>query len=685
MPDFPNGQDMTAGRDPGRAPNSIARRKLVQSAFAMAGASAWGADGRQVGTVKSPNARVQAVIRLSKRGEPGLTVLFDQSVLIRSPGLGLDLDEGGPLSAGLRLTGSMSAPVQDRYALVCGKTQHVDARCNELKLDFEEAGLASPGRRLRLIVRAYDDGAAFRYQLPSQSQRGVAIRSELTRFDFARDYRCWGLDLGAFGTSHEGEFTPFRASQMGGQSLFDAPLVCMTGQGDVAFAIAEADLQDYAALYLARPADGGLGVRIRLPPRLDDPSVAVRWPRADASQPRPMQSPWRVIMIGDHPGRLIESTLVTTLSQPSEIADTAWIRPGKAAWDWWSAAPDAAGPAMGDGAMMRLIDFAQAANLQYLLIDAGWYAFPDQKTLGPDIDVTRPVAAINLPMLVECGRQRGIGLFLWVNWLHLDAQMDEALAFYARTGIKGVKVDFMNRDDQEMIAFYHRLLAKAAACGLMIDLHGATHPAGLSRTYPNLVTQEGVMGAEYNKWTRRVTSRHNVTIPYTRMLLGPMDYTPGGFRNVTPEQFVPREVLPMVQTTRGQALAMYVVYDSPFSCVSDSPGTYQDASGFDFLSAVPASWDETRVLSGQIGEFIVIARRNGAAWFIGAMTDGQARRMPVRLDFLGPGRFTAAVYADGDASSLLAIERNRPVARHDVIHLALAANGGGTVAIHPVH
>jgi alpha-glucosidase len=164
-----------------------------------------------------------------------------------------------------------------------------------------------------------------------------------------------------------------------------------------------------------------------------------------------------------------------------------------------------------------------------------------------------------------------------------------------------------------------------------------------------------------------------------------MDYTPGGFRNVTPEQFVPREILPMVQTTRGHALAMYVVYDSPFSCVSDSPDTYQAAAGFDFLSAVPTSWDETRVLSGQIGRFIVIARRKGAAWFIGAMTEGQARRMPVRLDFLGPGRFKAAIYADGDAPSLLAIERNRPVARHDVIHLALAANGGGAVAIYPAH
>ncbi len=678
---------MTIDRDTGPVPRRIARRKLLQSAVALAGTGAWAADDRQVGTVGSPNARVQVILWLSKQGEPGLTVLFDKSVLLRSPGLGLDLDEGGPLAAGLRLTRSVSAPVQDRYTLVCGKTRHVDVCCNELKLDFEEAGPASRGRRLRLVVRAYDDGAAFRYQLPSPSPHGAAIRSELTRFDFPRDFQCWGVDLGAFGTSHEGEFTSFRASQMGVQSLFDAPLVCMTGQGDVTFAIAEADLQDYAALYLARHADGGLGVRIRLPPRLDDSSVAVRWPHGDASQARQMQSPWRVILVGDHPGRLIESTLITTLSQPSEIADTAWIRPGKAAWDWWSAAAarDVAGPPMGDGAMMRLIDFAKAASLQYLLIDAGWYAFPGQKTLGPEIDVTRSVPAINLPMLVDYARRHDVGLFVWVNWLHLDAQLDDAFAFYARTGVKGVKIDFMNRDDQQMMAFYHRLLARAAACELMIDLHGATHPTGLSRTYPNLVTQEGVMGAEYNKWTRRVTSRHNVTIPYTRMLLGPMDYTPGGFRNVTPEQFVPREILPMVQTTRGHALAMYVVYDSPFSCVSDSPDTYQGAAGFDFLSAVPTSWDETRVLSGQIGRFIVIARRNGAAWFIGAMTEGQARRMPVRLDFLGPGRFKAAIYADGDAPSLLAIERNRPVARHDVIHLALAANGGGAVAIYPAH
>ncbi len=241
----------------------------------------------------------------------------------------------------------------------------------------------------------------------------------------------------------------------------------------------------------------------------------------------------------------------------------------------------------------------------------------------------------------------------------------------------------MNRDDQVMMAFYHRVLSKAAAHRLMVDLHGATHPMGLERTYPNLVTQEGVLGAEYNKWTTRVTARHNVALAYTRLLLGPMDYTPGGFRNVAPERFVPRNTLPMVQTTRGQALAMYVVFLSPFACVADSPATYDGAAGFDLLSDVPTIWDETRFLLGEIGAYIVLARRRGAVWFVGAMTDAEPRSVSLALGFLPPGPSRATVYRDGAEPDELDVQRDRPVERGDVLDLRLAANGGAVVVLRP--
>jgi alpha-glucosidase len=265
----------------------------------------------------------------------------------------------------------------------------------------------------------------------------------------------------------------------------------------------------------------------------------------------------------------------------------------------------------------------------------------------------------------------------------MDAQMDEALALYEKWGLKGIKVDFMDRDDQQMVDYYHRLLTKAGEHHLMVDLHGAEHPTGLVRTYPHYLTQEGVLGAEYNKWSRRITATHNVTLPYTRMLLGPMDYTPGGFRNVSPATFNPRNDLPFVQTTRGQALAMYVVYDSPLGLVSDSPDTYRGSpAGLDFVSATPTTWDETRFIAGEVGQSIVLARRKGADWWIGAMSNEAGRTVTVPLSFLGAGTFAADIRQDGAAPTDL-VASKQTVKAGDVLTLKLAPSGGAAVRLTP--
>jgi alpha-glucosidase len=319
-----------------------------------------------------------------------------------------------------------------------------------------------------------------------------------------------------------------------------------------------------------------------------------------------------------------------------------------------------------------------------MLIDDGWYVGSGQApTVLPGTDVTRAIPAINIQDLVAYGRDKGVGIMVWVHWKALDAQMDEALAAYEAWGVKGIKVDFMDRDDQQIVDFYHRLLTKAGQHRLMVDLHGAYRPTGLTRTYPHFVTQEGVMGAEYNKWSRRVTATHNVTLPFTRMLLGPMDYTPGGFKNVRPDAFKNQFVLPTVQTTRGQALAMYVVYDSPLSMVSDSPIVYAASpAGLDFVSAVPTTWDETRVLSGEIGQSIVIARRKGAEWWVGAMTNEAGRTVKVSLAFLGAGRFQAEIREDGAEPTTLKT-RTQTVGAKQTLTLTLAPSGGGVVRLIP--
>ncbi len=625
----------------------------------------------------SPGGRTEIIIS-DESGQANFTLKFKGQTLIAPSPLGLILDQGGSLSRGLTIVGSSTRSVDQTYDLVAGKTKTARDRFTETTVELAEKN--SSGRRLTVIARAYDDGFAFRYVLPDQpSLAGVAIRDEETRFDFPADADCWALNLGRFGTSHEGEYDPIKASGFRASALYELPVVCQTKTA--AFALAEADLKDYAGLYLTGRGDGGLGLQAKLSPRLDDPSKAVTTKIGTDTV-----SPWRVVMVGDTPGDLVSSTLMTSLNPPTALADTAWIKPGKAAWDWWNGAQvdGVAQPGMNDATMKRFIDFAAASKLDYMLIDDGWYVGSGQAPqVLPGTDVTRPVPAINIQNLVAYGRDKGVGILVWVHWKALNAQMDEALAAYEQWGVKGIKVDFMDRDDQEMVAFYHRLLTKAGQHHLTVDLHGAFAPRGLIRTYPNYLTQEGVLGAEYNKWSRRITATHNVTLPFTRMLLGPMDYTPGGFRNVRPADFKSQFVLPTVQTTRGQALAMYVVFDSPLSMVSDSPLSYAASpAGLDFVSAVPTSWDETKVLSGAIGQSIVIARRKGTEWWVGAMTNETGRTVKVPLAFLGAGRFSAEIREDGAEPTALKT-RTQTVSGKDVMTLTLAPSGGAVMRISP--
>ncbi|HSX64274.1 MAG TPA: glycoside hydrolase family 97 catalytic domain-containing protein, partial [Pseudoxanthomonas sp.] len=394
-----------------------------------------------------------------------------------------------------------------------------------------------------------------------------------------------------------------------------------------------------------------------------------------------LRTAWRVVMMADRAGDLIASSLVGNLNPPPQ-GDFSWVKPGKAAWNWWSGPSEGATAEM--DAFRRYIDFAAASGFPYALLDAGWaWGSGPCCEAHPETDLTRPVDGVDMPALVRYAESKGVSLLLWAHWKHMAARMDEVLDTWVRWGIRGIKVDFMERDDQEMVDFYERIAAATAKRRLLLNLHGAYMPAGLQRTYPNFITQEGVMGAEWNKWTPLITARHNLMLPYTRMLTGPMDYTPGGFRNRTPATFEVRDVLPFTQTTRGQALAMFVVYDSPLQMVADDPDAYRDAAGFEFIRRVPTAWDETRFLSGEPGRDIALARRSGAAWYVGAMTADEARTARVPLDFLPEGRYRATVWEDGDAPDQ-ALRSERIVTARDTLALHLSSAGGAAVILEPL-
>jgi alpha-glucosidase len=519
----------------------------------------------------------------------------------------------------------------------------------------------------------------------------LKVKAEDTQFNFARDYDCWGANMGRFDTSFEAEYDAIKASRIRNFHNYMAPLVCKTGAGQTTFALAESDVKDYPGFFLSGRGDGGLGVMVTLPPRFDNDRDFRSRKTVVASVPfkgEGFKTPWRVVMLGDTPGELAASSLIPTLAAPSRIADTSWIKPAKTAWDWWNDwAVDVPNAGVNTATYQAFVDFSQSMKLDDILIDEGWSVGSDIEP-NPQADVTRARPELDMPALLQYAQQRGVGVWLWLQWQQLDHQLDAAFKQYAAWGIKGVKVDFMNRNDQEMVDWYHKVLAKAAEYKLMVNLHGAYPPDGLQRTWPNYITQEGVLGAENNKWSARITATHNVTLPFTRMILGPMDYTPGGFRHASPARFTARNHEPMVLTTRGQAIAMYVVYDSPLQMVADGPAAYRTADGkgwadgAQFIQAVPTSWDETRILAGDIGQYIVSARRKGDTWYLGAMTNEAGRTLTVPLSFLGGGSYTADVLEDGAAADRLRSRRSK-VGAGGHLTLTLAPSGGAVAVIKP--
>jgi alpha-glucosidase len=306
---------------------------------------------------------------------------------------------------------------------------------------------------------------------------------------------------------------------------------------------------------------------------------------------------------------------------------------------------------------------------------------------GGPADLTKSVPAIDIPMLVEYAKSKNVRIWLWAHFRDMYDQADDAFGQFEKWGIAGMKIDFMDRSDQWMVNWYRTTAKKAAEHHILLDYHGAFKPDGMQRTYPNVLTREGVMGAEYNKWSARETPKHNVTLAFTRMLAGPMDYTPGGFDNVTRENFVARNRAPMVMGTRAHHTALFVVLESELQMVSDSPDAYDGQKETEFLKAVPASWDETRVLNGVPPKYITVARRRGSEWYVGSITDWDARELDVPMSFLGSGAYDAEIYADGPNAAAQpkdSIVEKRRVNAQTVLKLKLAPGGGSAIRLVPV-
>ena len=618
--------------------------------------------------------------RVSYKGQP---------VLTDSP-LGLDFKGGPPLDQNFEVVKTELATHDDRWENAFGDRRWVRDHYNQLTVSLRERGGA--GREVNLLFRAYDEGAAFRYVLPKQAGlEQFTLSSENTGFYFPREVFAYALNLGSFTSSYETDYHRVRLDDIKPTSIVALPLLIEMPTGPWV-ALLEADLTDYAGMYLGgvRGVSNALMSKLSPLPGRADEAVVASTPKA---------TPWRVILVGPQPGTLLENRdLVLNLSAPCALADTSWIKPGKAAWDWWSgsfARNVTFKPGMNTATMMHYVDFAARSHFEYLLVDAGWY--PAHDYTHP-IDILHHTAETDVPRIIEYAKSKGVKVLLWVFWGAVDKHMDEALALYKKWGAAGVKVDFMDRDDQEMVNFYERLVKKAAEYKMTVDLHGAYKPTGLRRTYPNLLTREGVMGLEYSKWSDRITPEHDVTLPFTRMLAGPMDYTPGGFRNTARGQFKARNLEPMTQGTRAHELAKYVVFESPLEMVSDYPEAYEGQPGFEFIEKVPTVWDNTKVLNGEPSQYVTIARQKDNVWYLGAMTNWDERDMEIPLDFLaGRGgsptaptsgqEYEAQIFADGPDADRVATSLSitkKIVRAGNRLNVHLASGGGLAVILTPV-
>ena len=644
-------------------------------------------------TLSSPNGKLVMSFSLDTSvagatdgsGRLQYALKYQGKPLLDPSALGLELDDKASLGSNVAITETSPNQGVDDYALLFTKVSHVHDAYNSLSLTVRDAsnGDRRSGRSMVVEARAYDTGIAFRYVLPRQNSiADLHLRSEQTEFRFSQDDTAWVLALPNYRSSYESEYLRYNLSALANQggvaSKFLIGLPTLLHQpGGAWMSLMEADLEGNSSAYVTNPTGSWAGhmLSVKLSPRWDDPAYAV-------TGTLPHHSAWRVLGVADEPGKLIENNLQTDLSPENRVKDTSWIHPGKASWNWWVDNVNAKGESGNEQftteTMKYYVDFAAKSGFPYFFLDAGWASQ----------DITKTNGRVDVPELVKYGASKNVKVWIWLYSESVMKQMKEAFPLYEQWGVAGLKIDFVNRDDQEGIQFFYDVARYGAEHHLMIDFHGCHTPWGLMRAYPNVLGYESVLGMENNKVGRRDSPVDRAVFAWTRLLVGPMDYTAGGFDNQTEDSFVARNAAPEVMGTRAHQLALYVVYENPIPMVSDSPQNYtgEAAAAFQFLKDVPTTWDETHVIGGEVGEYTTLVRRNGKEWYLGSMTNWTPRDLSVPLSFLGSGRYVAEIYEDGAdaATSPKHVHvRKETVSAQSTLKIKLAPGGGAAIRFAP--
>lgn len=623
--------------------------------------------------VLSPNRRIE--LRIATAGRVSYDVLVGGRTLLRDSTLSIDIDRrtlGGNPKVRQARPRAHDAWVEPPVRL---KSARVRDAYNELRLEMEGD--------YAVVFRAYDEGVAYRFET-ALPRAEVKVYGEESAFNFADNYTAFYPQEESLFSHNERLYAPKPLKEIPPAAFASLPAV--VDAGGVKVAVAESDVEDYPGLWLRGTGANGLGAMFPPYPLKEELKGDRDFKVTEAADYIAITKgartyPWRLLGIAERDGDLLTNQLVFLLQSPSRIEDASWIKPGKVAWDWWNA-NNVYGVDFKAGVNTETykyyIDFASKHGVEYVVLDEGWYKIGNVLEVAP---------GVNVEEIVNYGKRKNVGIVLWVVWKTLDDQLEPALDRFERWGVRGIKVDFMQRDDQKVVNFYHRLSREAAERKMLVDYHGGQRAALMTRTWPNIVSNEGVRGLEWSKWSADATPEHNVTLPFTRMFLGPMDYTPGAMLNAQEKSFAKVFDRPMALGTRCHQLAMYVVYESPLQMLADSPSNYlREPESMEFLSAVPTVWDETRVLDGKLGDYVLVARRSGREWYVGAMTDWTARELDVDFSFLPAGEFKLDAYQDGVNADRFAGDYRKVTGRADRstrLKIKLAGGGGWAARLRP--
>lgn len=618
--------------------------------------------------IESPNKQLSVNVETGENTT--YSVMLNGKVILNPSPISMTFSNGTIIGRNMKVT-DVKRFSQDQIIkpVIRQKSDEIRDNYNEMVLNADQ---------YQIHFRVYDDGLAYRFH--TNFSDSLNVLSEEATYCFPEDYNTLFPEEKTMLSAQQPLFKPMKLSEIKADQFCSTPILIKVNDKARIF-ISESDLESYPGMFLKKQGKYELACKhaaVSLEDYKTDDRQIFPTKRADyiAHVSGTRNYPWRAMIVAPDDANLMTNQLIYKLA-PESKGDYSWVKPGKIAWDWYNAlilygVDFKAG--INNDTYKYYIDFASRYGIEYVVLDDGW---------SEAWDVTKAIPEINMDELVAYGKKKNVDLILWVSWAPFREKLDEAFAQFEKWGIKGIKMDFMNRDDQEMVDFYYTVARKAAEHKMLVDFHGAYKPTGWLRTFPHVLTSEGVAGLENHKWGSFVTPEHNVTLPFTRMVAGPMDYTPGAMINFHEKDHKVWFNLPASVGTRCHQLGMYVIYESPLQMLADSPSNYyREEKCMDFLSQVPVVWDETRVLKASVGEYVVVARRSGDTWFIGGMTGKKGQKFEINLDFI-KGNKTLTTWEDGVNVDLQAQDfkcTTRKVKKGDTLTINMY-DGGGFAAI----